>query len=142
MSLLVPIESIKELRTGHNCRYYRVYFKAAEELEDRWITVIYILDGRYNTLHMVAGTRNIFDLWDAALRKLFAVRQGLMSGLGNVEVRQNIWERQYWKGADEEGDQVLDFEDVEGLCMRLNLNLTKPELKKLFEVCLSYEIIA
>lgn len=57
-----------------------------------------------------------------------------MTGLGNVDVRQTVWERQYWKGADEEGDQVLDFDDVERLCKRLNVNMPPEALRKLFKV--------
>lgn len=57
-----------------------------------------------------------------------------MTGLGNVEMRQSVWERQYWKGADEEGDQVLDFNNIERLCKRLNVNITAVELAKLFKV--------
>jgi len=132
----VPIEAIKELRTGSDTRYYRIQFKKPEELEERWITIIYILDGAYKTLHIVADTRDVFQLWNTSLRKLHAIRQGLMAGLGNVEMRQNVWERQYWKGADEEGDQVLDFDDIERLCMRLNVNLKTPDLQKLFKVCI------
>jgi len=73
-------------------------------------------------------------MWDAALRKLIAVRHGLMSGLGNVELRQAVWERQYWKGADREGDQRLDFGEVETLCKRLNANLDAKVLRRLFNV--------
>ncbi|CAA7263436.1 unnamed protein product [Cyclocybe aegerita] len=130
---LVPIEAIKELRTGSNTRYYRQQFKYPEEYEERWITVIYILDGTYKTLHIVADTRDIFHLWDTALHKLYAVRQGLKTGLGNVELRQNVFERQYWKGADKTGDQVLDYGDIERLCMRLNVNLTPAELQRQFK---------
>ncbi|TFK31912.1 1-phosphatidylinositol-4,5-bisphosphate phosphodiesterase 1 [Crucibulum laeve] len=130
---IVPIETIKELRTGADCRYYRLQFKLPEDTEDRWITAIYILEGTYKTLHMIAPTRDVFHQWDVALKKLYAIRQGLMNGLGNVEIRRNVWERQYWKGADEEGDQVLDFDDVERLCTRLNVNLTTDQLRKLFK---------
>jgi len=84
----------------------------------------------------VAETRDVFQLWSTALQKLYAIRQGLMAGLGNVEIRQNVWERQYWKGADEEGDQVLDLDDVERLCWRLNVNITTADLTKLFKVLL------
>lgn len=132
--LQVPIESIKEIRTGVNTSYYRVQFSAPEDWESRWLTVIYIVDGTYKTLHMVADTRDVFKLWEVALRKLHAIRQGLMTGLGNVDLRQTVWERQYWKGADEEGDHKLDFDDVERLCKRLNINLTKPQLEKIFQV--------
>ena len=99
------------------------------------MTIIYILDGAYKTLHMVAENGDVFQLWSAALQKLYTIRQGLMAGLGNVEMRQNVWERQYWTGADEEGDQVLDFDDVERLCQRLNVNITTADLTKLFKVC-------
>ncbi|KAF8153385.1 1-phosphatidylinositol-4,5-bisphosphate phosphodiesterase 1 [Crassisporium funariophilum] len=130
---IVPIETIKELRTGTDARYYRLQFKQPEEMESRWITIIYILDGTYKTLHIVADTRDVFHLWDTSLRKLYAIRQGLMTGLGNVDLRQSVWEKQYWKGADEEGDQVLDFDDVERLCKRLNVNQTSAELERLFK---------
>ena len=73
-------------------------------------------------------------MWDTALRKLLAVRRGLMSGLGNTEVRQAVWERQYWKGADRKGDQKLDLEEVEMLCKRLNARLDAKELTRLFNV--------
>ncbi|KIM36249.1 hypothetical protein M413DRAFT_449303 [Hebeloma cylindrosporum] len=130
---IVPIETIKELRIGVNTRYYRQQFKLPEELEDRWITIIYILDGTYRTLHIVADTRDVLQFWSTALHKLYTIRQGLMTGLGNVEMRQSVWERQYWKGADEEGDQVLDFDDIERLCKRLNVNITTADLTKLFK---------
>ena len=111
-------------------------FKLPEEYEDRWITIIYIVDGTYKTLHLVAETHDLFQKWSAALKKLYAIRQGLMTGLGNVESRQLVWERQYWKGADEGGDQVLDFDDVERLCKRLNANLTPEGMRKAFNVSL------
>ncbi|KDR66475.1 hypothetical protein GALMADRAFT_259273 [Galerina marginata CBS 339.88] len=130
---IVPIEAIKELRLGANARYYREQFKLPVEMEERWITIIYILDGTYKTLHMVAESKETFEAWSGALQKLYTIRQGLMAGLGNVDMRQTVWERQYWKGADEEGDHVLDFDDVERLCKRLNVNMTTAEIRKLFK---------
>lgn len=130
----VPIETITEIRSGSNARYDRLHFKLPEDVEARWITVIYILEGTYKTFHLIAETREIFAMWDAALRKLLAVRHRLMSGLGNVEVRQAVWERQYWKGADQQGDQKLDFGEVVVLCKRLNTCLDAKELRRLFDV--------
>lgn len=131
---LVPIEAIKEIRSGSDVQFYRVQFKFPQDAESRWITINYILGGTYKTLHMVAGTRDIFRLWDTTLRKLFAIRQGLMGGLGNLEMRQTVWERQYWKGADVAQDQKLDFPEVERLCKRLNVNSPTGELERLFKV--------
>jgi phosphatidylinositol phospholipase C delta len=96
--------------------------------------VIYILEGTYKTLHLIAETRDVFTMWDAALRKLVAVRHGLMSGLGHAEVRRAVWERQYWRGANREGDEKLEFGEVEMLCKRLNAHLDAKELRSLFNV--------
>ena len=85
-------------------------------------------------MHILADTKEHFDEWDGALRKLHSIRQGLTTGLGNLEMREAIWERQYWKGADLAGDQILDFDDVNRLCKRLNANLHSAQIKDLFKV--------
>jgi phosphatidylinositol phospholipase C, delta len=76
-------------------------------------------------------------MWDGTLRKLYEVRQELMSGLGSIEMREAVWEKQYWKSADgdgEEKDQKLEFEEVEKLCKRLNIRSSKEDLLRLFKV--------
>jgi phosphatidylinositol phospholipase C delta len=133
-NVTVPIENIKELRSASDARYYREQFQLAQEYEDRWLTIIYIIEGNYKTLHLIASTKDIFQMWDITLRKLYAIRQALMSGLGNVETRQAVWERQYWKGADDGKDQKLDFEETERLCKRLNVNSSTDALLRLFKV--------
>ena len=136
----VPIESIKEIRTDSDTEYYRLQFQQPDHLESKWITMIYVLQGTYKTLHIIADTHDICQLWKDALQKLLAIRQGLMSGQLNFAERQNIWERQYFKGADKEGDQVLDFDDIKRLCLRLNINLTNEKLEILFKVTCSISI--
>ncbi|KAG5635168.1 hypothetical protein H0H81_012168 [Sphagnurus paluster] len=130
---IIPIENIKELRSGSDARYYREQFQLSQEYEDRWLTIVYTLDGAYKTLHLIAPTREVFLMWDTTLRKLYAIRQQLMSGLGNIEMRQAIWEKHLWKGADEEQDQKLSFDEVEKLCRRLNINSNSAELFRLFQ---------
>ncbi|KDQ56761.1 hypothetical protein JAAARDRAFT_36251 [Jaapia argillacea MUCL 33604] len=130
---IIPIESIKELRSGSESRYYREQFQLTQELEERWLTIIYICEGRYKTVHVVAPTKDIFRMWDNTLRKLYAIRQEIMSGLGSPEMREALWERQYWKGSDEENDQRLEFENVEKLCKRLNVNSSREDLERLFK---------
>lgn len=133
---VVPIENIKELREGVDARYYRQQFQLAQEYEDRWLTIVYVLDGGYKTLHLIAATRDIFQLWDVTLRRLYSIRQQLMSGLVSADMRQAVWEKQFWKGADEEQDQRLDFDDVERLCRRLNINPSREDLQRRFKVCM------
>ncbi|KAH9903290.1 1-phosphatidylinositol-4,5-bisphosphate phosphodiesterase 1 [Cubamyces lactineus] len=130
---VIPIESIKELREGADARYYREQFQLAQEYEDKWITIVYVLDGGYKTLHLIAATREIFQLWDVTLRRLYAIRQQLMNGLGSSDMRQAVWEKQLWKGADDEQDQRLDFDDVERLCRRLNINPSREDLLRRFQ---------
>jgi len=132
--LAVPIENIKELRFSSDARYYRQQFQLSQNYEDRWITIIYILNGEYKTLHLIASTDDVFRMWDITLRKLYAIRQELMTGLGNEEIRHAIWEKQYWKASDESSDQKLQFDEVERLCRRLNINSSTEELMRLFKV--------
>ncbi|KAI0309355.1 PLC-like phosphodiesterase [Amylostereum chailletii] len=129
---IIPIENIKELPSGADARYYREQFQLAREYEARWLTIIYTLEGTYKTLHVVAPSADVFQMWDGTLRRLYAVRQALMSGLGHVEMREAVWEKQYWKGA-EEGDQRLYFDDVERLCKRLNINPSREDLLRRFQ---------
>ncbi|KAL5514659.1 hypothetical protein ACEPAG_1975 [Sanghuangporus baumii] len=130
---IIPIENIKEIRSGADARYYREQFQLSQEYEARWLTLVYIADGRYKTLHAVAPSPDVYHLWDRTLRALFAVRQELMSGLGHIETRQTVWEKRYWRGADEQRDDRLVFEEVEKMCRRLNLNFPREDLMRRFE---------
>jgi len=57
-----------------------------------------------------------------------------MIGLGNIEERQRVWEKQYWKGADVARDQKLTFDEVEKICRRLNINSPREDLFNWFRV--------
>ena len=133
-SILVPIENIKEIRSGEDARYYRQQFQLSQDYQDRWLTIIYILDGNYKTLHLIPATKDVFRMWDKTLREMHAIRQELMRGLGNGEIRQALWEKHYWTGADEERDHKLTFDEVEKLCRRLNINSNRENLFSLFKV--------
>jgi phosphatidylinositol phospholipase C, delta len=103
--------------------------------------VIYIADGKYKTLHMVAFTSDVFHMWNTTLRQLHSLRQDLMSGLGNMERRQMVWEKQYWKDADQSGDQKLSFEEIEQMCRRLNINSPRLDLLNRFMVCQCFSLL-
>ena len=61
-----------------------------------------------------------------------------MSGLGNLEMREALWEKQYWKSADVVQDEKLDFVEVERLCKQLNVNTPTQDLYQLFKVCVFF----
>lgn len=131
------MENIKELRCGSDARYYREQFQLAQEYEDRWLTIVYMMDGGYKTLHLIAATRDMFQLWESTLRRLHSARQELICGIGHVEVREAVWERRLWKGG-EEGDDRLDFDDVERMCRRLGINPSRDDLKRRFKVSIFF----
>jgi phosphatidylinositol phospholipase C delta len=56
-----------------------------------------------------------------------------MRGLGNFDLREALWAKQYWKAANEQADQKLHFEGVEKLCRRLNVNSLRDDLYYRFE---------
>jgi hypothetical protein len=94
-----------------------------------------MMDNNYKTLHLIVATKDVFKMWETTLRQLHAIRQELMTGLGNLEMRQTLWEKQYWKNADEERDQKLTFEEITKLCKRLNINSSVEDLYGMFKVC-------
>ena len=129
---LVQIENIKELRSGSDARYYREQFGLGQETEARWLTIVYVMGAGYKTLHLISLDENQHQMLDITLRKLHAIREELKNGSGGLEMRQAIWEKQYWKSSDEEKDQKLNFYDVEKMCHRLNIDPPRDELKKRF----------
>ena len=57
-----------------------------------------------------------------------------MQGLGNPEVREQLWERMYWKSGDNSGDQKMDVDGVKKLCQELGVHMSKEEIQALFKV--------
>ncbi|KAF9044937.1 hypothetical protein BJ165DRAFT_1611178 [Panaeolus papilionaceus] len=129
---IIPIENIKEIRLGVDSRFYRAQFQLPSNVEDRWLTVIYVLDGRYRTLHLMAQTAEICQMWENSLKELHSIRLLLMRGLGNAEMRESLWVKQYWIGADEEGDQKLSFDEVVKFCRGLGINSSEEDLERGF----------
>ncbi|KAJ7450824.1 1-phosphatidylinositol-4,5-bisphosphate phosphodiesterase 1 [Mycena latifolia] len=124
----IPVVGVRELRTGPDAKNYREQFQPPnEDYEDRWLTIIYIIDSTYKTMHLLAPTKEVMDMWTTALRRLHAVETELMSGLGQGEMLEAVWERHYWNG------RGFTFEDVEKLCKRLNVSHAEDGLRRLFQ---------
>ncbi|KZT43280.1 PLC-like phosphodiesterase [Sistotremastrum suecicum HHB10207 ss-3] len=127
------IENIKEIRAGPDARNYREQFKIGSDAEVRWLTLVYTVEGKYKTLHVVALTKDVMDMWLSTLTQLYDVRQELMNGLGNPETRELIWEKSYWRHADNDVDQKINFSDVERMCKLLNIRSPREDLLARFE---------
>jgi hypothetical protein len=89
------------------------------------------LDNKYKILHVIASTREVAQLWQSTLLSLRSLRQSVMSGLVSPS---RMWERHYWRGADMSCDERLELAEMEQLCRRLNVSLSRDELLKRFKV--------
>ena len=87
----------------------------------------------YKMLHLISPDTGKHQMLDITLRKLQAIREGLKNGTGNLETRQAIWEKQYWRSSDGGKSRKLNFNDVEKISRRLNLDFPRGELKKRFD---------
>lgn len=136
------LDDVKEIRTGENARNYRECFQVTSEFEDRWITIIYsehIENGRLRTLHLVAPTGELFQLWTQTLEALLNYRTALMAGIATQgdKVLGTHWKReissQTTSATSDKKDEKLSFEEVERLCRRLQVNCSKQYLRARFD---------
>ncbi|KAK6352667.1 Phospholipase C [Orbilia blumenaviensis] len=136
------LDDVKEIRTGENARNYREGFQVTSEFEDRWITIIYsehIENGRLRTLHLVAPTRELFQLWTQTLEALLNYRTALMAGIATQgdKVLGTHWKReissQTTSATSDKKDEKLSFDEVERLCRRLQVNCSKQYLRARFD---------
>ncbi|CAG8541101.1 4232_t:CDS:10 [Gigaspora margarita] len=65
----INIENIKEIRVGDAIRGYKDPFKISADIEPRWFTIIYVDSGKYKTLHLIAPTVELFNIWEADVNK-------------------------------------------------------------------------
>ncbi|CAG8635675.1 1698_t:CDS:10 [Dentiscutata erythropus] len=128
----INIESIEEIRVGDAMRSYREQFKLSEDIGPRWLTIIYVDFGKYKTLHLVAPTLELFNIWVENLNKLCMHRRDIIGGLDHLRKRNTLWLKQYWKEADKNGDSKLSFDDVAKLCNTLNISMSHSLLKAKF----------
>ncbi|KAJ7766326.1 1-phosphatidylinositol-4,5-bisphosphate phosphodiesterase 1 [Mycena maculata] len=127
----IPIEAIRELRSGLDAKAYREQFQPpTQDYEDRWLTIVYIVNSTWKTMHLLAPTKDVMDMWTMAMRRLHSAQTDLMSGLGQGDMLEAVWERHYWNG------RGFSFDDVEKLCKRLNVSHGESELRRLFQASL------
>ncbi|KAJ3087340.1 Phospholipase C [Quaeritorhiza haematococci] len=150
----VDFHSIREIRIGQNTKAFELHGKKPE-VEERAFSIIYVSGGKYGTLNLVAPTKEDCFLWVSGLHMLIAdvddpshpytaVAVWLMrlhclsSGFGSLTlfsylVRGHTWLRTLWKEMDTKGSDRLDLDEVTALLKRLNIRLSKSEVKSAFK---------
>ncbi|KAJ7623411.1 1-phosphatidylinositol-4,5-bisphosphate phosphodiesterase 1 [Roridomyces roridus] len=126
----VAIETIREIRTGSEAEYHCAQLGYSGDFVEKWITIVHLLsNAEHKLLHILAPTREMRILWESTLRKF---RLELLHSADNADLRETVWARRYWKGANKGGDQTLTLDEVQSMCKRLAVNLSPAELEKMF----------
>ncbi|KAJ5628044.1 hypothetical protein N7490_010272 [Penicillium lividum] len=139
------IDDIKEIRVGADARNYREEHQIPEDAERRWFTIVIADTGGFKgrtvkTLHLIAPSDHVFELWTTTLEHIARYRIGLMAGMagsGQSEtVIQAHWQREmsrlFPQGPLPGEEQGLDFSAVETVCRTLHINCSKNMLRAQF----------
>lgn len=139
------IDDIQEMRLQGEARNYREEFLVPPEHEPRWFTVIYADHDRakgrpLKSIHLIAPTQHVFELWTSTLNDIRRYRHELMAGLvGSGQDEKTLrghWNRETAKlfnGAPHaEDEEKLGFVGVESLCRGLHMNCSQNVLRAQF----------
>ncbi|KAJ6145788.1 hypothetical protein N7470_009683 [Penicillium chermesinum] len=138
------IDDIKEIRVGADARNYREEHQISEDVEPRWFTVVIANAERSSgravkTLHLIAPTDRILEMWTTTLEHIARYRIGLMAGLSGSQsetVIQAHWQREMFRlfpqGTRPGEEPSLDFGAVETVCRSLHINFSKNMLRAQF----------
>ncbi|EKV18664.1 1-phosphatidylinositol-4,5-bisphosphate phosphodiesterase 1, putative [Penicillium digitatum] len=139
------IDDIKEIRVGADARNYREEHQIPEDLERRWFTIVIADSDRskgrtVKTLHLIAPSDRVLDLWITTLEHISRYRIDLMSGLAGSSqseaVLQAHWQREmsrlFPQGPPPVEEQSLDLAAVEKVCRSLHINCSKNMLRAQF----------
>ncbi|KAL0568203.1 hypothetical protein V5O48_013787 [Marasmius crinis-equi] len=97
----------------------------------------------YKSLHLLCPSIEIFRIWEQTLKEMADVRvkltDGLAFGMGDLNanreiegMRQEMWERREFIGADTTPDSRLSFAEITKMCWKLNVRMSEDELRRLF----------
>ncbi|KAF7299231.1 Phosphoinositide phospholipase C [Mycena indigotica] len=123
----IPVDAIRELRVGAETKNYRDQFQIfGQDYEERWLTLIYIVDSSYKTMHLLGPSKEIIQMLFIALKQMYSRRSELLDGLSQGERLDAAWERHYWNG------RGFTLDDIERLCRRLKVGYDGLEIQRLF----------
>lgn len=124
----VPLYAIRDVRFGSNAQSYRQSLQISDAHESRWISIIFQTPRAYKAIHVIALSDASFELWCRTLLRILAHWEALSSGRITAASAQSEWLKASWRGG-----QTLDFQALTRLCQRMGLQVSRPELRSLFE---------
>ena len=140
------IDDIQQIRLQSDAKNYREECGVGLEYESRWFTIIYADQNRakgrpVKTMHLIAPTQVIFELWTSTLDDLQRYRHELMEGVAGSRLNEKTL-RGHWRcemaklfnGAPHRDEEEnLDFTGVENLCHSFHIHCSKNMLRAQFE---------
>ncbi|KAJ3193496.1 1-phosphatidylinositol 4,5-bisphosphate phosphodiesterase delta-4 [Irineochytrium annulatum] len=108
------IQAIREIRLGQNTKAFEIHGKLSEA-DDRAFSIIYVAGGKYKMLNL-------------GLHILLAQADG-----DSHHRSMGSWLRGMWGEIDKKGKGTLDLDEVTALMKRLNVRLSKVEVKSTFK---------
>ncbi|MCJ1398103.1 Phospholipase C [Xylographa trunciseda] len=140
------IDDIQQIRLRDEARNYREEFQISDEFESRWFTIIYADQDRakgrpIKTMHLIAPSQHIFELWTSTLDDLSRYRHNLMKGLAgpgqDERTLQGHWRcemaKRFGDGPLMATVERLDLAGVEALCRNLHINCSSNLIRAQFE---------
>ncbi|KAJ3128772.1 1-phosphatidylinositol 4,5-bisphosphate phosphodiesterase delta-4 [Nowakowskiella sp. JEL0407] len=137
----VDFHLIKEIRLGQNTKAFDLY--RSPELEEKAFSVIYVNNGQYKMLNLVAPTRELCVSWVNGLLMLLSQITYVpptISELPNADDSErhlrytmSTWLVKTWKEVDVHGIDKLDLEQITLLMRKLNIQVSNKEVKSMFK---------
>lgn len=124
----VPLYAIRDVRFGSNAQSNRQSLQISDAHQSRWISIIYQTPRAYKAIHVIALSDASFELWCCTLLRILSHWQALSSGRITAASAQSEWLAASWRG-----HQTLDFQALARLCQRMGLQVSRPELRALFD---------
>ena len=134
----MDFDSIKEIRLGPNTRAFESH--DGVPLQDCAFSVIYVDKGKYKILNLgnftslnqVAPSQEACVNWVFGLTMLFV--QSLNDDPAQVHLTMSGFLKKMWLKVDLKNSGYLCFDDVTLLMRKLNINLSRLEVKSTFKV--------
>ena len=140
------IDDIQQIRLQSDAKNYREACGVGPEYESRWFTILYADQNRAKgspekTMHLIAPTQVIFELWTSTLDDLQRYRHELMNGVAGSRLNEKTL-RGHWRcemakifnGTPHRDDEEnLNFTGVENLCLSFHIHCSKNMLRAQFE---------
>ncbi|KAI9204112.1 PLC-like phosphodiesterase [Polychytrium aggregatum] len=129
----VDLHSIREIRLGQNTKAFELRGKRPE-FEERAFSIIYVApSGEYKMLNLVAPSKELCSCWVSGLHMLQAQTDLSEGDPAMIHTNIALWLGKIWKEIDIKNQQKLNLDEVMSLMKRLNIYLSKSELKSIFK---------